>query len=128
MQRITSTAAESHRAPGTHHSAFLVEFGSFVPSLFARTRERFLLAQSLEQSGRLDEAYERYAATPHGSRLDYVYLAPSHLARGRIKATQGDGAAAARHFRQVIELLAGSDPELRGMLAEARNGLASLGA
>jgi tetratricopeptide (TPR) repeat protein len=91
---------------------------------FARTRERFLRAELLERTGRLEEAYDWYAAAPHAARLDYIYLAPSHLARGRIRERQGDTAAAATHYRKVLELMPAPDPELAAIRQEAEAGLA----
>jgi tetratricopeptide (TPR) repeat protein len=94
---------------------------------FARTRERFLRAELLERAGRLDEAYDWYAAVPHAARLDYLYLAPSHLGRARIRARQGNAAAAARHYRKVLALMPAPDPELAAIRREAEAGLARLG-
>ena len=95
---------------------------------FARTRERYLRARLLEHAGRLDEAYDWYAATPNGSRLDYLYLAPTHLARGRIRERQGNRAAAAAHYRRVLELWAAPDSGLASLRRQASEGLRRLGA
>jgi DNA-binding SARP family transcriptional activator len=93
---------------------------------FARTRERFLRADLLERTGRLNEAYDWYSATPHGGRLDYIFLAPSHLGRGRIRERQGSSAAAALHYRAVLALMPAPDPELAALSREAEAGLARL--
>jgi hypothetical protein len=68
---------------------------------YARTRERFLRAQLLERAGKLDEAYDWYAGVSHTARLDYVYLAASHQARGRIRERQGDARGAAAHYARA---------------------------
>jgi hypothetical protein len=68
---------------------------------YARTRERFLRAQLLERAGRLDEAYDWYAGVSHTARLDYIYLAASHQARGRIRERQGDARGAAAHYARA---------------------------
>jgi tetratricopeptide (TPR) repeat protein len=91
---------------------------------FARTRERFLRAELLERAGRLDEAYDWYSAVPHGARLDYLYLAPAHLGRGRIGERQGNAAAAAGHYRTVLALMPAPDSELAALRREAEAGLA----
>jgi tetratricopeptide (TPR) repeat protein len=91
---------------------------------FARTRERFLRAELLERAGRLVEAYDWYSAAPHGARLDYLYLAPSHLGRGRIRERQGNAAAAAEHYRKVLALMPAPDPELAALRRDAAAGLA----
>lgn len=90
---------------------------------FARTRERFVRAQLLEGAGRLEEAYSWYAAVPHGSRLDYLYLAPSHLARGRIRERAGDLAIAAQHYRAARDLWRNADAELAVLTRQAEEGL-----
>jgi tetratricopeptide (TPR) repeat protein len=90
---------------------------------FARTRERFLRAELLERAGRLSEALEWYSAVPNGARLDYVYLAPTHLRRGKILERQGDRAGAATHYRRVLELWQKPDPELAALKREAEDGL-----
>lgn len=90
---------------------------------FARTRERFLRGELLERAGRLSEALEWYSAVPNGARLDYVYLAPTHLRRGKILERQGDRAGAAAHYRRVLELWPKPDPELAALRREAEDGL-----
>jgi tetratricopeptide (TPR) repeat protein len=93
---------------------------------FARTRERFLRAELLERAGRLDEAYDWYSAAPHGGRLDYIYLGPSHLGRGRIRERQGNAAAAVEHYRTVLALMPAPDPELAALRRDAEAGAARL--
>jgi tetratricopeptide (TPR) repeat protein len=90
---------------------------------FARTRERFLRAELLFRRGRLAEAYQWYDAVPHGSRLDYLYLAPSHLRRGQIRERTGDRKGAADHFRQALEIWRDPDQEAAGLAQEAAAGL-----
>jgi DNA-binding SARP family transcriptional activator/Flp pilus assembly protein TadD len=90
---------------------------------FARSRERFLRAELLERAGRLREADDWYAAVPHGAWMDHIYLAPTHLRRGRIHEQLGDRAGAAEHYRQVAELWRDHDPELAGFYREALEGL-----
>lgn len=90
---------------------------------FARTRERFLRAQLLEEAGRLADAYTWYEAVPHGARFDYIFLAPTHLGRGRIRERLGDRAGAAAHYRRVLELWPEPDPELAALRREAAEGL-----
>ena len=129
-------AAESARQAGRADGALaaLEALGLRAPYQYAgrsafcaRTRERYLRAELLERAGRLDEAYRWYASTPVGSRLDYVYLAPSHLGRGRIRERQGDRAGAAAHYRRVLALWRDPDPALAPLRAEAVVGLARLG-
>jgi tetratricopeptide (TPR) repeat protein len=90
---------------------------------YARTRERFRRAQLLERAGRLSESYDWYAATPHAARFDYVYLAPSHLAQGRIRERQGDRAGASEHYRQAVALWRDCDSTVAPLRREAEAGL-----
>ena len=91
---------------------------------FARSRERYLRATLLERAGRLQEADDWYAAVPHGSWMDYIYLAPTHLRRGAIRERLGDVAGAADQYRRVLALWDDPDPELYGLRREAEAGLA----
>ena len=91
---------------------------------FARSRERYLHASLLERAGRLQEADAWYAAVPHGSWMDYIYLAPTHLRRGAIREKLGDTAGAADHYRRVLDLWDRPDPELSALRREAEAGLA----
>jgi hypothetical protein len=93
-------------------------------AFFARTRGRFLRAQLLEEAGRDSEAYGWYASLAQGARMDYVFLAPSHLGRGRISERRGDHSQAAGHYRKALELWRDADPEVAAMREEARQGLA----
>jgi len=90
---------------------------------FARSRERFLRAELLERTGRLREADDWYASVPHGAWMDYIYLAPAHLRRGRIQEQLGDPAAASEHYRKAAELWRDSDPELASQYQDALRGL-----
>jgi DNA-binding SARP family transcriptional activator len=94
---------------------------------FARSRERFLRADLLERAGRLQEAYAWYAAVPHGAWMDYLYLAPTHLRRGRILERLGDPSGAATHYREAVRLWHDPDPELAALRREAEAGLKRVG-
>jgi hypothetical protein len=90
---------------------------------FARTRERYLLAQLLERAGRLDEAYDWYGSVPFTARLDYMYLAPCHLGQARVRERQGDRPAAGVHYAAALELLAQADGAFAVMRDEAASGV-----
>jgi DNA-binding SARP family transcriptional activator len=91
--------------------------------LFARSRERFVHAELLAAFGRHDDAYSRFAAVTAASRLDYLYLAPSHLRRGQLRERAGDRAGAARHFRRAVELWRDADPDIAALRDSAAAGL-----
>jgi tetratricopeptide (TPR) repeat protein len=89
---------------------------------FARSRERFLRAQLLERVGRLPEAYNWYGSASHTARQDYIYLAPSHLGRARIREKEGDMKMAAFHYKRAAELLANADSGAMVLKREADAG------
>ena len=125
--------AEALRRAGQHAESLreLESLDMLVPyqfagrsMFFARSRERYLRATLLERAGRLQEADDWYAAVPHGSWMDYIYLAPTHLRRGAIRERLGDAAGAADQYRRVLELWDDPDPELSALRREAEAGLA----
>ena len=92
-------------------------------SFLARTRERWLLATLLDAAGRDGEAEGWYAGAPQMARLDYIYLAPSHLRRGQLRERAGDRAQAAGHYRKVLALWADADAVFQPLRDEAAAGL-----
>ena len=95
---------------------------------FGRSRERFLLAQSYESLGRIDEAMRWYATFEEFSMYDLIYSAPAQMALARIHEARGNGTRAHRHYRQVRELWKDADPALQSMVDEANAAIARLGA
>ena len=91
---------------------------------FARTRERYLRAELLAHTGRLEEAYAWYAAVPNGSWMDYVYLAPTHVRRGQLAERLGRRDVAADHYRKALALWQEPDAELMPLRRAAADGLA----
>lgn len=93
---------------------------------YSQGLERFLYGGLLAGQGRLPEAMTWYDSFSSNSIFDLIYLAPSHLERGRIAERLGSPALAARHYQQVVALWLDCDPELRGVPDEARARLAAL--
>jgi tetratricopeptide (TPR) repeat protein len=91
------------------------------------TAERWLRAELLEQLERYEEAVRWYASIVQSSLYELVYLAPSHLRRGRIQERLGDRQRAAQHYRRVVEVWGECDPELRPAVDEASARLRRLG-
>ena len=60
------------------------------------------------------------------SIFDFVFLAPSHVQRGRILERLGRQKQAAEHYRKALELYKESDPEFEPLVREAREGLVRL--
>ena len=92
-------------------------------AFFARSRERWLQADALAHAGRNEEADGWYASMSQGARLDYIYLAPSHLRRGQLRERIGDRGRAAAHYRRVLELWPHPDSAFASLRSEAEAGL-----
>jgi tetratricopeptide (TPR) repeat protein len=83
------------------------------------TAERWLRAELLQRLGRHDEAVRWYDSLVQSSLYELIYLAPSHLNRARIYERLGQRLRAASHYRRVVALWNGCDPELRPAYDEA---------
>lgn len=73
--------------------------------------------------------YERYIATPDGSRwrtIDHHALAGAHKRLGELYEAKGDRQKAASHYAQFIELWKNADPEFQPRVAEVKRRLARL--
>ncbi|MGH7628875.1 MAG: hypothetical protein ACREOF_05720 [Gemmatimonadales bacterium] len=89
---------------------------------YSQGLERFLYAELLERSARLDEAIRWYGSFASNSLFDFVYLAPSHIAGSRISRQLGRTAEAAAHFQQALDLLGGAEPEMDSLVQDAKRG------
>ncbi|HEX6106822.1 MAG TPA: hypothetical protein VFZ26_14640, partial [Gemmatimonadales bacterium] len=94
---------------------------------YTYTAERWLRAELLERLGRHQMAVRWYASLVQSSLYELIYLAPSHLHRGRIHERLADPARATSHYRRVVELWEGCEPELRPAVDEAAARLQQLG-
>jgi tetratricopeptide (TPR) repeat protein len=74
-------------------------------------------------TGRLEDAIRWYGSFSSNSIFDFVYLAPSHIRRGRILERLGKPQEAAEHYRLALRLYEGADPELEPLAQEAKVGL-----
>ncbi len=93
---------------------------------YSQGLERFTYASLLEASGRLEDAALWYGSFSGISIFDLVFLAPSHVRRGRIAERLGQPAEARRHYEAALALWPDCDAELRPVIDEARNRLAAL--
>jgi tetratricopeptide (TPR) repeat protein len=92
---------------------------------YSQGLERYLYAEVLlESQGRLEDALRWYGSFASNSIFDFVFLAPSHVHRGRILERMGSRQQAAEHYRAALDLYKESDPEFRQLVREAGEGLA----
>lgn len=101
------------------------QLGFFTP-LVSQVRERYLRAEALRALGRPREAFGWYESLPETGFFDLVYLAPSLLRRGELRATLGEKDDARRYLQQFLDLWQGADEEAAPLLEEARRLLAEL--
>lgn len=90
--------------------------------------ERFLRAEGLHALGREQEALGWYSSFGEHWAFGRVYLAAAHRRQGEIAEKEGKRDEAVRHYSRFIELWKDADPELRAMLADARERLERLDA
>ncbi len=93
---------------------------------YSQGLERFLYGGILADQSRSQEAMTWYDSFSSNSIFDLIYLAPSHLERGRIAERMGLPKVAVSHYEQVVALWLDCDPELRPVPDEARVRLAAL--
>lgn len=91
----------------------------FASPFFSRTLDRWLRAELLRESGRLEEALAWYATLSDGWG-EFLFAGPAHLRQGEVHAELGQRDEAIRHFQRFEELWADADPELQHMLEGAR--------
>ena len=91
---------------------------------YACALERFLRAELLRETGRLDEALAWYATLGETSPYELIYLAPAHFRQSQIHDTLGNREQAALHARQAAGLWAGCDAELSAFMHQPGEELA----
>jgi tetratricopeptide (TPR) repeat protein len=87
---------------------------------YSQGLERFLYAGVLAGEGRPQDANLWYDSFSSNSIFDLIYLAPSHLERGRIAEKLGQPRVALSHYQQAVALWLNCDPDLRALPEEAR--------
>ena len=88
--------------------------------------ERFLLAETLYDLGRYEEAIPWYANIAQIAPYEVAHRSISYLRLGEIYDRQGDGDRAAEYYGKFIELWDDADPELQSHVEAARSALATL--
>jgi DNA-binding SARP family transcriptional activator/tetratricopeptide (TPR) repeat protein len=94
---------------------------------YSQGLERFMYARLREDQGQWEDALRWYGSFSSNSIFDFIYLAPSHLYRGRILERRGRGELAAEHYRRALELYQKSDSEFAPLVREAEEGLLRVG-
>jgi DNA-binding SARP family transcriptional activator/TolB-like protein len=97
-----------------------------VVPFFSLLPERLLRAEILRLQGRELEALGWYSAFGEHSAFGRAFLAPSHRGQAELHEARGDRDEAARHYARFIEMWKDCDPELRPVVAKARERLARL--
>lgn len=123
LQAEAARAAEDPRAALDAIMRFPITSDSSLPKYdvdFAEAHLRWLRAESYEAFSDDPTALRWYETFPDPAGNDLLYLAPSHLRRGRIYDRMGDAARAAWHYNEFISLWKEADPELRPLINEAR--------
>lgn len=93
---------------------------------FSLPQERYLRAQALQRSGRLQEALGWYASFAEHSPFGRAFRAPASLQQARIHEALGQPAMAAPLYRDFIEAWRDCDPELEPEVERAAASLARL--
>lgn len=111
-------ALDRARTPPRYENALTSPF-------YQLSRERYLRALLLEETGRTEEALRLYSTFPR-SVHELPYLAPSHLRRAAIHDRRGRAGLAVKHYRRVLELWKDAGPAFRPLVERARRRAATL--
>lgn len=82
-----------------------------VSPFFSRSAERYLLAQTLADTGQHDEALRLFGSFAEHSLYDLAYTAPSQLARAELYEAKGQAEQAAHHARLFLSLWHAADAQ-----------------
>lgn len=82
--------------------------------------ERFLRAQLLEATGKLDDALRWYRTFPDPRAYDLIFKIPALERRARIAKQLGRREESSAAYAELIALLASADPEWRGYVDRLR--------
>ena len=93
---------------------------------YSGARERFLRAELLAETGRLEEALWWYRTFDGVALGDLPYLGPAHLGRGKVLQELGRPDDAIEAYDRFLELWKNADPALQPMVEEARQRRAGL--
>jgi tetratricopeptide (TPR) repeat protein len=93
---------------------------------FSAPRERYLRAVLLDQADRTEEAALWYGSFDEVAVHDLAYLAPAQLRLARMYERTGDLAGAVRHYTEFVRLWSEADPELQGVVEDARSRITAL--
>ncbi len=104
--------------PRTHRSHY--------SSILAQVADRYLMAELLQESGRLAEAAQVYSSVGDYSLDGLPYMPLTHLRRGDVYLQMGDRVRAADHYARFVQAWKECDPDLRPLRAAAEKKLAQL--
>jgi tetratricopeptide (TPR) repeat protein len=95
-------------------------------TFWAQPLERFLLAETLFELGRDDEAIPWYANIAQVAPFEVAHRSIAYLRLGEIYDRKGDRERAADWYRKFVDLWSGADPELQPQVEAAERGLAAI--
>ena len=95
---------------------------------YSQGLERYMYAVIAKDQEQFNAALRWYNSFASKSLFDFVYLAPSHVRRGRILERMGRQKEAAEHYRLALKVYDESDPEFRPLVREAQAGLVRVAA
>ena len=93
--------------------------------LLSLARERWLMAELLDDLGRADEAMRWFE--PYWGRVgESVFVAPSFYRRGLLREATGDTQGARSDYQRFVEIWSDADPELLSWVDDATVRIAAL--
>jgi tetratricopeptide (TPR) repeat protein len=92
----------------------------------AEAYDRYFRGELLARLGRDDEALGWFHSIAERASYELVYLGPAYLRQAEIYDRRGDHREALRHYQQFIDLWRDADPELQGMVEQAKKRIAEL--
>jgi tetratricopeptide (TPR) repeat protein len=99
---------------------------ALASTFWAQALERLLLAETLFELGRHDEAIPWYANIAQVAPFEVAHRSVAYLRLGTIYEAQGDRDRAVEYYSKFIDLWSDADPELQEHVEAARRALAVL--
>ena len=99
---------------------------AIASTFWAQPLERFLLAETLLELGRDDEAIPWYVNVAQVAPFEVAHRSIAYLRLGEIYERKGEGARAAEYYGRFVDSWDDADPELQPHVEAARRALSSM--